>query len=61
MRAIRQHRFGPPEVLELEEVADPAPAAGEAHITVEAAGVHMIDTVIRRAADASPSLSPSSP
>jgi NADPH2:quinone reductase len=47
MRAIRQHEFGPAEVLRLEEVPDPEPGPGEIRIAVEAAGVHLLDTAIR--------------
>ena len=50
MRAIRQHEFGPPEVLRLEEVPDPEPGPGEIRIAVEAAGVHRVDTMIRAGA-----------
>jgi NADPH:quinone reductase len=48
MHAIRQHEFGPPENLRYEEVADPVPAADQVRIAVEAAGVHLLDTVIRK-------------
>jgi NADPH2:quinone reductase len=48
MHAIRQHAFGPPENLRYEEVPDPVPAEGQVRIAVEAAGVHLIDTLIRR-------------
>src|SRR5262245_44453581 len=48
MHAIRQHEFGGPETLRYEEVPDPVPAAGQVRISVEAAGVHLIDTTIRR-------------
>jgi NADPH:quinone reductase len=48
MRAIRQYEFGPAENLRYEQVADPVPAQGQVRIAVEAAGVHFIDTVIRR-------------
>ena len=48
MYAIRQHEFGPAENLLYEEVPDPVPAEGQVRITVEAAGVHLIDTAIRR-------------
>lgn len=48
MKAIRQHAFGGPEVLLLEDVADPVPGPGEVVIAVEAAGVHLVDTTIRR-------------
>ncbi|HYZ28212.1 MAG TPA: zinc-binding dehydrogenase [Thermoleophilaceae bacterium] len=48
MHAIRQHEFGPAANLLYEEVADPVPSEGEVRIAVEAAGVHLIDTAIRR-------------
>jgi NADPH:quinone reductase len=48
MHAIRQHEFGPPETLIYEEVADPVPADGQVRISVEAAGVHLLDTTIRK-------------
>jgi NADPH2:quinone reductase len=47
MHAIRLHAFGPAENLRYEEVDDPLPGPGEARIAVAAAGVHLIDTVIR--------------
>jgi NADPH2:quinone reductase len=47
VHAIRQHAFGPVENLIYAEVADPAPAEDQVRITVEAAGVHLLDTVIR--------------
>lgn len=50
MRAIRQHEFGGPEVLRVEEVPDPIPGPGQVRIRVEAAGVHRLDTSIRAAA-----------
>jgi NADPH:quinone reductase len=48
MRAIRQHAFGAAEQLRLEDVADPHPGAGQVRIRVESAGVHLIDTILRR-------------
>lgn len=48
VHAIRLHAFGPAENLRHEEVPDLAPAPGEVRIAVEAAGVHLIDTVVRR-------------
>lgn len=54
MHAIRQHEFGPPETLHYEEVPDPVPAEGQVRIAVEASGVHVIDTSIRRGATAGP-------
>ena len=47
MRAIQILENGGPEVLRFNEVADPVPAAGEALIRVEAAGVNFIDTYFR--------------
>jgi NADPH2:quinone reductase len=54
MHAIRQHEFGPPANLIYEEVADPAPAEGQVRIAVEAAGVHLLDTVIRKGQSGGP-------
>jgi len=48
MLAIRQHVFGGPEELRLEEVPDPHPADGQVRIRVESAGVNLIDASIRR-------------
>jgi NADPH:quinone reductase len=48
MWAIRQHAFGGPDELRFEEVPDPAPDAGQVRIRVESAGVHLVDTTIRR-------------
>jgi NADPH:quinone reductase len=47
MHAIRLHEFGPPENLRYEEVEDAAPGPGQVRIAVAAAGVHLIDTIIR--------------
>lgn len=48
MRAILQRRFGGPEQLRLEEVPDPHPGRGQVRIRVASAGVHLLDTVVRR-------------
>jgi NADPH:quinone reductase len=48
MQAIRQHAFGGPHELRLEQVPDPHPADGQVRIRVESAGVHLLDTVVRR-------------
>jgi NADPH2:quinone reductase len=48
MHAIRLHEFGPAGNLRLEEVDDPVAGEGQVRIAVEAAGVHLIDTTIRR-------------
>lgn len=43
MQAIRQHGFGGPEVLQLEEVARPEPVPTEVLVRVHAAGVNPVD------------------
>ncbi|HEX5087419.1 MAG TPA: zinc-binding dehydrogenase [Nocardioides sp.] len=48
MKAIRLHAFGPPENLVLDELPDLGPAPGQVRIAVEASGVHLLDTAIRR-------------
>jgi NADPH:quinone reductase len=47
MKAIRVHQPGGPEVLELEAVPDPRPAAGEALVRLEAIGVNFIEVYQR--------------
>ncbi len=47
MKAIRVHEFGPPEVMKLEDVPDPAPAPGQVVVRVHAAGVNPVETYIR--------------
>lgn len=47
MRTIRVHRFGDPEVMTIEEMPEPEPAAGEVRMSVRAAGVNPVDTYIR--------------
>ena len=49
MKAIVIHRFGPPDVLEYEEVPDPPPRAGEIRIRVHAATVNRVLDVSLRA------------
>lgn len=50
MRAVQVHEPGGPEALQVTEVDDPAPAAGQAVVAVEAAGVNFIDTYQRSGA-----------
>lgn len=48
MYAVRLHTFGPAENLVHERVDDPSPGPGQVRIAVAAAGVHLLDTVLRR-------------
>src|SRR3979411_625988 len=50
MKAIRVHEFGGPEVLKLEEVADPQPQSSQVLVRVKAAGVNPYDTYMRAGA-----------
>ncbi|HEX7998118.1 MAG TPA: NADPH:quinone reductase [Pyrinomonadaceae bacterium] len=52
MKAIRIHEFGGPDVMKLEEVADPQAGAGQVVVRVAAAGVNPVDTYIRSGAHA---------
>ena len=47
MKAIRVREFGGPEVLRLEEVPTPKPAAGQVLVRIYAAGVNPYDTYMR--------------
>ena len=47
MRALVVRRYGPPEVLEAQEVPDPQPKTGEALIRVKAIGVNFADLLQR--------------
>ena len=47
MKAVRVHAPGGPEALRHEDVPDPVPAAGQAVVRVEAAGVNFIDVYHR--------------
>jgi len=46
MKSIRVHQFGGPDVLKLDEVADPKPGPGEVVVRVRAAGVNPVDAYI---------------
>ncbi|MFF7856773.1 zinc-binding dehydrogenase [Streptomyces sp. NPDC007904] len=48
MRAIRLHAFGPADNLVLQETEDPRPGPGQVRIAVRAAGVHLLDTMLRQ-------------
>jgi NADPH2:quinone reductase len=47
MKAIQVHEFGAPDVLKLEDVADPIPAPGQVVMRVKAIGVNPLEAVIR--------------
>jgi NADPH:quinone reductase-like Zn-dependent oxidoreductase len=47
-RVVRYHRYGGPEVLAVDEVPTPQPAAGQLRVSVHAAGVNAIDWKRRR-------------
>ena len=48
MKAIRIHRFGGPEVLDLEDVPVPQPRENELLVRIHAASVNPVDYKIRR-------------
>jgi NADPH:quinone reductase-like Zn-dependent oxidoreductase len=48
MKAVRIHRFGPPEVISLDDVPKPEPGRGEVVVRVKAAGIGPWDALIRR-------------
>ena len=48
MRAIQLHEFGPADNLVLGELPDLEPGPGQVRIAVAAAGVHLLDTTLRR-------------
>jgi NADPH2:quinone reductase len=47
MKAIQVHKFGGPEVLKLEEIPTPKPAADQVLVRIHAAGVNPYDTYMR--------------
>ena len=48
MKAIRVHAFGEPSVLQLEDVPDPTPAAGQVVVKLHAVGVNPVETYVRK-------------
>ncbi len=52
MRAIEVRRFGPPDVLQVAELADPVPGPGQVLVAVAACDVLFVDTAIRSGAGA---------
>lgn len=47
MRAARIHRYGPPEVLQVDEVPSPRPGPRDVRVEVHAASVNPVDWKIR--------------
>lgn len=47
MRAVKVNRFGEPDVLVIEDVADPEPAEGQVLVEVRMAGVVYGDVIVR--------------
>jgi len=47
MRAVVLTRYGPPEVLQVQERPDPPVSRGEVRIAVKAAGINFADTMAR--------------
>lgn len=56
MKAIRVKETGGPEVMKLEEVPDPVPAAGQIVVRIHAAGVNPVDTYFRAGGAYNPQL-----
>ena len=54
MKAIRVHTPGGPEVMKLEEIAEPTAGAGQAVVKIEAAGLNFIDVYFRSGAYKAP-------
>ena len=48
MQAIRVHESGGPEVMRIEDVADPQPGPGQVLVRMEASGVNFIDVYQRK-------------
>jgi NADPH:quinone reductase-like Zn-dependent oxidoreductase len=48
MKAARIHRFGPPDVIVIDDVPRPDPASNEIVLRVAAAGVGPWDALIRK-------------
>ncbi|GAA1659883.1 zinc-binding dehydrogenase [Nonomuraea maheshkhaliensis] len=48
MHAVVLHSFGPAENLSYEVVPDPEPGPGQVRIAVKAAGVHLVETMLRK-------------
>lgn len=47
MRTLRFDRYGPPEVLRVEELPEPSPQVGQAKVRVHAVGLNPLDGKVR--------------
>jgi NADPH:quinone reductase-like Zn-dependent oxidoreductase len=54
MRAVRVHRFGPPEVIICEDIPKPKAGEGEVVVRVKAAGIGQWDALVRSGKSALP-------
>lgn len=54
MKAARYHQTGQPDVIKLDEVPDPRPAAGEVVVRVRAAALNRLDIFLRSGASTMP-------
>lgn len=61
MKAIRVQQFGPPEVMQLDEMPVPQPGPGQLLVRVQASGVNPVDTYIRNGLYAATSPLPYTP
>jgi NADPH2:quinone reductase len=61
VKAIRQYEFGEADTLRYEDQPDPEPGEGQVRIRVAAAGVHLVDTTIRRGGQLGPNPPPTLP
>lgn len=48
MLAARIHQYGGPEVIQIDEVLDPAPTANEVLVKIDSAGVNFLDIYYRQ-------------
>lgn len=61
MKAIRVSHFGPPEVMRLEEIADPTAGPGQVVVRLLAAGVNPVDAYVRTGGYGTPPALPYTP
>ncbi|HEY3681770.1 MAG TPA: zinc-binding dehydrogenase [Streptosporangiaceae bacterium] len=48
MRRVRYHQYGGPEVLQIEDAAEPDPGPGQVRLRTEVVGANFVDTKLRR-------------